>query len=81
MPVSKYRRVEDMPLAWHEPGDPSLYRAIRELWGFGQRWLAPRFPPGVYKLRSMEEMNRLAEQWEAANFAAFQARRATVRES
>jgi hypothetical protein len=75
MPVSKYRRVDDMPPPWHEPGDPALYRAIRELWSFGQRWHAPRFPPGVYRLRSPEEMNRLAEQWEVANFAAFHARR------
>ncbi len=75
MPVWKYRRVEDMPAPSREPGDPALYQAIRELWDFGQRWHAPRFPPGVYKLRSIEDMNRLAEQWEGANFAAFHARR------
>lgn len=64
-----------MPQPWHEPGDPGVHRAIRDPWGLGQRPDAPRFPPGVHEPRSIEEMSRLAEQWEAAYCAAFRARR------
>lgn len=75
MPVFKYRTVEDMPAPWRTPGDPGLYRAIERAWDFGQRWIRPRFPPGVHKRRSIEEMNALDEAWSAANFEAFHARR------
>jgi hypothetical protein len=74
MPVHKFRSVEDMPDTWRDPGDPALFRAIRDVWDFGQRWTRPRFPPGLYKQRSMEDMNRLDEQWAAANFEAFRRR-------
>ncbi len=74
MPVRKFRRVEDMPAPWRDPGDPILYRAIAGVWDLGDRWTTPRFPPGVYKHRSMQEMNRLDEEWAAANFQAYRAR-------
>jgi hypothetical protein len=74
MPVFKYRRVEDMPPPWRTPGEPGLYEAIARVWEFGQRWIRPRFPPGVYKRRSIEEMNALDEEWAAANFEAVRAR-------
>ncbi len=79
MPVYRYRRVEDMPAPWRNPGDPALYRAIQGLWDFGHRWTRPRFPPGLYKRRSIEEMNRLDEEWALANFEAFQARQSAAR--
>ncbi len=77
MPVRKYRSVADVPPPWREAGDPDLARAIERVWDFGQRWIQPRFPPGLYKCRTMEEMNRLDEQWAAENFEAFRARRRT----
>lgn len=75
MPVRKFRRVEDMPAPWREPGDPALYRAIAAVWELGQRTAAPRFPPGVHKHRSLGDMNRLDEEWAVANFRAFWQRR------
>lgn len=75
MPVRKFRRVEDMPAPWLEPGDPALYLAIAGVWDFGQRLGSPRFPPGVYKHRTLEDMNRLDEAWAKANFRAFWERR------
>jgi hypothetical protein len=76
MPVRKFRRVEDIPAPWHTIGDPSLYRAIESVWDFGQRIGAPRFPPGVYRHRSVEEMNSLDEEWAKLNFDRFWERRA-----
>jgi hypothetical protein len=34
MPIRKFRGIEEMggPI-WYEPGDPALYRAIRNVWG------------------------------------------------
>ncbi len=34
-----------------------------------------RFPPGVYKHRTVEEAEELRKVWEQANFEAFHARR------
>ena len=39
------------------------------------RTTRPRFPPGVYKHRSVEEADALQQEWDRANFEAFHARR------
>jgi len=72
MPVRKFRSIEDMSRAhWRAPGDPDLYRTIARLWSFGQRSGVHRFPPGVYRSRSVQEINERNEQWSLANFHAF----------
>jgi hypothetical protein len=79
MTVRKFRSLEEMKEErWREPGDPELYRAIRAIWEFGSRTGIHRFPPGVYKYRSFEDMQRQTESWQKANFEAIQeARRQT----
>lgn len=64
MPIRRFRSVEEMnrPL-WRRPGSPELARAIESVWEFGQRTSRIRFPPGVYRHHSIEEMNALQEQW------------------
>lgn len=58
MPIIKFRSIDDMPdETWREPGDPQLYRAIREVWDFGRRTSTRRYRPGVYRFRSIEEMD------------------------
>jgi len=58
MPVKKYRSIEDMPdVPRRQPGDPALYRTMRQLWDFGRRTSKRRYRPGVYKFRSIEEMD------------------------
>lgn len=80
MPVRKFRSIEEMggPV-WFEPGDPALYRALRQLWGVARRTLRPRFPPGLHRHPSIETMNSLQERWDEANFRAYQDRRAEER--
>jgi len=80
MPVRKFRSIEDMKrqTLWREPGDPALYRAIRALWELGRRTGANRFPHGVYRHRSIEEMNRLTDQWKEDNFRDHQRRRSAA---
>lgn len=57
MPVKKFRSAEEMNRpVWREPGDPALYAAIRAVWEFGQKTGRIRFRPGVYRFRSIEEM-------------------------
>ncbi len=64
MPVRKFRSIEDMDAeVWRVPGDPALYRAIAGLWALGQRTARRRFPPGVHKRRSIEELNEAARAW------------------
>jgi hypothetical protein len=76
MPVYKYRHVDDMEdRSWREPGDPALFRAIRGTWEFARRTVRPRFPPGVYRHRSIAEAEQLRDAWERANFESFRNRR------
>ncbi|MFZ2493515.1 MAG: hypothetical protein WA208_18710 [Thermoanaerobaculia bacterium] len=61
MPVRKFRSVEEMNQpVWRTPGDPALYRAIRDVWTLGQRTSSRRFRPGVHRYRSIDEMQREA---------------------
>jgi hypothetical protein len=75
MPVRKFRDVSEMEgNTWREPGDPQLFRSMRAVWAFAARTLRPRFPPGVYKHRSIEEADAERESWEQSNFEAYQTR-------
>ena len=77
MPAYKYRDVGEMKdRSWRQPGDPALFRAIRATWDLARRTTQPRFPPGVYKHRSIEPAEELREEWEQANFESFRKRRA-----
>lgn len=68
MPVRKFRSIEEMdgPI-WRAPGDPALYRAIAAVWGLGRRTSGLRFPPGVHKRRSIEDLNAATEIWQREN--------------
>ena len=67
MPVFKYRSIEETPdETWRTPGDPALYRALAQLWSASRRMRPRRFPPGVTKHRSIEDMNRQRDEWDRA---------------
>jgi hypothetical protein len=67
MPVRKYRSIYEMPdETWREPGDPALYRAIRQVWDFGRRTSRRRYRPGVYRFRSIDEMDAAQGEWDRA---------------
>jgi hypothetical protein len=64
MPVRKFKSVEAMERhKWREPGDPALYRAIAAVLEFGRRVRPRRFPAGVYRHRTMAELNAQTERW------------------
>jgi hypothetical protein len=72
MPVRKFRSLEGMEDSlWREPGDPGLLRAIDRVWRFAAETCPRRFPPGVYRHRSIEEAKGQREAWDQANFRAF----------
>jgi hypothetical protein len=59
MPIRKFRSIEEMDAqTWRAPGDPALYRAIAFTWELARRTNPRRFPPGVHKYRSIDDMNR-----------------------
>lgn len=65
MGVRKFRGIEDMEREkWRQPGDPTLYRVIARLWEFGRRTGDRRFPPGVYRHRSIADLNAQTERWQ-----------------
>lgn len=80
MPVRKFRSIEEMKaVRGYDRNDPVLPRVIEGIWTFGERTARLRFPPGVYRSRSVEEMNARAAEWADENFRAFRARREAER--
>lgn len=78
MPIQKFRSIADMPDPPRRlPGDPSLYKSIAGVLEFGRRANPRRFPPGVHKYRSIEEMSHAQEQWLEEHIDALQRRRST----
>jgi hypothetical protein len=64
MPVRKFRSIEDMDAPPpYRSGDPALFTAMRGLWEIGARTSRRRYPPGVHKHASLEEMSRVQEAW------------------
>lgn len=64
MPVRKFRGIEDMDEAgWHPPGSAEWMRAMEYLGALAKVTNRRRFPPGVHRHRSIEEMNRVQEEW------------------
>ena len=71
MPVRKYRSLEAAEESlWRDPDEPGLLAAIRRVWAFSMRLAPRRFPPGVYKYRSIEDANQQREEWEQARVTA-----------
>ncbi len=66
MPVRKFRSVEEMkgPAAL-PPLAPDNLRAALSLTEIAYNMRPWRFPPGLYKFRSLEEANRHRTKWEA----------------
>lgn len=52
------RRIASEAPRWRRPGDPDLYRAIAFVWELARRTNPRHFSPGVYRYRSIDEMNR-----------------------
>jgi hypothetical protein len=71
MPIYKYRSIEEMDAyTWRRPGDPDLYRAIAFVWELARRTNPRRFAPGIYRYRSIDEMNRADDARLDAHIAA-----------
>jgi hypothetical protein len=50
---------------WFEPGDPAIYRSMRNVCRMGVALAGSlRVPPGVYKYRSAEDAHADRERWE-----------------
>jgi hypothetical protein len=78
MPVRRFRSIEDMKREpqWLTAGSPELWRAIAGVWDVGRRSAARRFPPGVYRHRSIESLDALCERWAGDHIRDLRERRA-----
>lgn len=65
MPIRKFRRVEDMTPPPRLPGH-TLDRAIAFVLDTAARMTTLRFPPGVHKHRTIEEMDAQQDEWRRA---------------
>lgn len=67
MPVRKFRSVDELNRpVWRTPGDPELYRAIAGLWAAGRRLRPRTLTPGVYRYRSIEDLDAATPKWRDA---------------
>jgi len=67
MPVRKLHSLEQAEdLCWLDADDPRLVHRIAAVWKLSRRLAPRRFPPGVHRHRSLEEANRIAEEWDVA---------------
>jgi hypothetical protein len=65
MSLRKYRSVEDMPsVGWRTPMDPDNLRMAFDLSATAVRLAGRRFPPGVYRYRSVAEAWERRLTWE-----------------
>ena len=74
MPVKKFRDVSEMKRSAYPPGSPELLAVTRAVWGLAAKICPLRFPPGLYRHRSIEDAELLRQQWQKANVQAQQAR-------
>lgn len=66
MPIRRFRSVEEMENAvWLAADDPRLARTIAQVWATATRMAPRRFPAGVYKHASIEDLSRLESEWES----------------
>jgi len=74
MPVRKFRRVEDMtPPPFRVPGGLALQRSIAFVLNTAAHMSPLRFPAGVHKHRSVEEMDAQQNAWRRRDAAASEA--------
>ena len=76
MPVRKFRSVEEMNQpVWRQAGDPQLFRAMAGVWQVARRTNPRRFPLGVHKYRSIDDMSLAREEAIAEHVAALRKQR------
>ena len=75
MPVRKFRSVEEMEdTVWLARDDPELWPTVAALWARSAVLAPRRYPPGVYKHRSITDANRLSEAWDQERIDALRGR-------
>lgn len=74
MPVKKFRSVEEMSEPQWLPIGPALWEAMAYLSEMAERTVGHRFPPGVYKHRSIEDAQNLRLRWEDENVRRYHER-------
>jgi len=74
MPIKKFRDISEMKNPVYAVGSPALLAATRSVWGLAEKICPLRFPPGVYRHRSVEDAELLRKQWQKVNVTAQQER-------
>ncbi|HDL17519.1 MAG TPA: hypothetical protein ENH29_00525 [Bacteroidetes bacterium] len=76
MPVYKYKTFEEAEKAlWHFHPDNAYYKKIAELWDFADRLSPIKYPPGIYKFKTIEEANRHRDEIEMNHAKKIRAQR------
>ena len=69
MPVRRLRSLDEAEQSvWLHRDDPRLWPAVKTVWELADRVCSRRFPPGVYKHRTIGDVNRQSDAWEKLDF-------------
>lgn len=79
MPIKKYRTIEEMnaddKMLWCDKPDDAYWRRLDNLWKRTKAIDPRKYPKGIFKFRTIEEMNEHREALLTEHVRALQARR------
>ena len=68
MPVYKYKTFKEADYAlWNFHPDEAYYKQVADLWDFADKLNPIRYPPGIFKFKTIEEANRHRKEFEMAH--------------
>lgn len=68
MPVYKYKTFDEAKLAlWCREPDRAYFRQLNSLWALADRLSPIKYPPGVFKYRTIEEAYRQRGEWDLSS--------------
>ena len=80
MPVEKFRSVEELNQPrWLPKGSRMLWEAMRACALLGRATVDYRYPPGVYKHKSVQEAQETKRRWDDDNVEAHRRKLEAVR--
>lgn len=68
MPIFKYKTFEEAERAlWNFQPDETYFTKVAELWNFANKLSPIIYPKGIFKFKTLKEVNKHREEFELKN--------------
>lgn len=68
MPIRRFHSLKEAEESvWFDADDPRLWPTIRTVWELAARLSPRRFPSGVYRHRTIADLNRQTREWDSTD--------------